>query len=106
MTYQIKFSKAAARFFHKLPVDQQQRVKERFRMIAETPTRYLEHFEGDYYKIRIGQLRCSSILISRSRSSSFRCWTNAEGFTNELFGFGRDRLSIATIFIKSACLYL
>ena len=57
MSYQVKFSNLATKFFRKLPSDIQERVKNKFREIAIEPSRYLEHYEGDYYKIRIGDLR-------------------------------------------------
>ena len=57
MKYEIKFSTQAAKFFKSLPRDVQERVKDKFREISENPLRYLEHYEGDYNKIRIGKLR-------------------------------------------------
>ena len=57
MTYEIKFSTQATKFFNSLPKDIQERVKKKFREISEDPSRYLEHYEGNYDKIRIGKLR-------------------------------------------------
>lgn len=57
MNYEIKFSAQAAKFFRSLPQDIQERVKDKFREISENPSRYLEHYEGNYHKIRIGKLR-------------------------------------------------
>ena len=57
MTYEIKFSTQATKFFNSLPKDVQEKVKNKFREISENPSRYLEHYEGDYDKIRIGKLR-------------------------------------------------
>ncbi len=57
MTYEIKFSPQATKFFNSLPKNIQERVKNKFREISENPSRYLEHYEGDYDKIRIGKLR-------------------------------------------------
>ena len=57
MEYQIKFSNQATKFFRKLPIEVQKRVKSKFKEISKDPNRYLEHHEGDYHKIRIGNLR-------------------------------------------------
>jgi mRNA-degrading endonuclease RelE of RelBE toxin-antitoxin system len=57
MSYRVKFSSQARKFFCKLPTDVQKRVKAKFREISKSPFRYLEHYEGDYDKIRIGKLR-------------------------------------------------
>jgi mRNA-degrading endonuclease RelE of RelBE toxin-antitoxin system len=57
MSFQIKFSTQAKKFFRKLPKNLQERLKSKFREIAEEPSRYLEHYEGDYKKLRIGNLR-------------------------------------------------
>ena len=57
MSYQVKFSNQAKRFFRGLPKDIQDRIKDKFRAVAEEPYRYLEHYEGDYHKLRIGNLR-------------------------------------------------
>jgi mRNA-degrading endonuclease RelE of RelBE toxin-antitoxin system len=57
MKYEIKFSTQATKFFKSLSQDVQKRVKDKFREISENPSRYLEHYEGDYNKIRIGKLR-------------------------------------------------
>jgi mRNA-degrading endonuclease RelE of RelBE toxin-antitoxin system len=35
----------------------QERIKSKFHEIAENPLRYAEHYEGDYYKFRIGDYR-------------------------------------------------
>jgi mRNA-degrading endonuclease RelE of RelBE toxin-antitoxin system len=57
MIYDIKLSGQATRFFKHLPLEQQERVKDKFKEVAIDPFGFLEHFEGDYYKLRIGQLR-------------------------------------------------
>ena len=57
MTFQVKFSAQATKFFRKFPPDIQNRIKKKFLDIAKDPSRYLEHYEGDYDKIRIGKLR-------------------------------------------------
>ncbi|MBI2004397.1 type II toxin-antitoxin system RelE/ParE family toxin [Candidatus Pacearchaeota archaeon] len=57
MRYEIKFSTQAAKFFRDLPQDLQERIRNKFHEISENPSRYVEHYEGDYNKIRIGKLR-------------------------------------------------
>ena len=57
MSYQIKFSNQATKYIGKLDPQLKERVKEKFWEISKDPSRYLEHYEGDYRKIRIGNLR-------------------------------------------------
>lgn len=57
MTYEINFSNQATKFIRNLQSDIRERVKTKFREIAENPYRFTEHYEGDYHKIRIGQFR-------------------------------------------------
>jgi len=51
------FSKQATKFLRKLPDNLLRRIKLKFNEIAKDPFRYLEHYEGDYYKFRIGNYR-------------------------------------------------
>ncbi len=51
------FSKQATKFLRKLPDNLLRRIKFKFNEIAKDPFRYLEHYEGDYYKFRIGNYR-------------------------------------------------
>ena len=55
--YQISFSRQAARFFRRLPADIQERVRAKFKDVASDPFRFLEHYEGDGHKLRIGECR-------------------------------------------------
>jgi mRNA interferase RelE/StbE len=57
MTYQIEFSKQATKYIRDLQGNIKERIKSKFKEISEDPFRYLEHYEGDYYKIRIGNYR-------------------------------------------------
>ena len=56
--YEVKFSNQATKFFKKLQFNLQERIKAKLNEIAMDPFRYLEHYEGDYYKLRIGDYRC------------------------------------------------
>ena len=57
MSYSIKFSNQATKFFRKLPKDIQERIKDKFREVLVDPFRFLEHFEGESHKLRIGDYR-------------------------------------------------
>ncbi len=57
MTYEINFSNQATKFIRNLQLDILERIKIKFKEITENPFRFTEHYEGDYYKIRIGQFR-------------------------------------------------
>ena len=57
MTYQIKFSPQAKKFFKRLLKNIQERIKDKFRELAKDPFRFLEHYEGQGYKLRIGDYR-------------------------------------------------
>jgi len=57
MTYSIKFSPQAKKFIRKLDKQESLRILEKFEEIKKDPFRYLEHYEGKGYKIRIGDYR-------------------------------------------------
>ena len=57
MSYKILFSKQAETFFYRLTAKHQTRIKKKFQEISQNPFKYLEPFEGDYRKLRIGNLR-------------------------------------------------
>ena len=55
--WEIKFSSGATKFIRKLDGEVKRRVKIKFGVLVEDPFRYLKHYEGDYYKFRIGDFR-------------------------------------------------
>ena len=57
MNYELKFSNQATNFFRKLNSEIQKRVKDKLNEVSKDPFRFLEHYEGDYYKLRIGDFR-------------------------------------------------
>ena len=57
MNYEIKFSNQATKFIKNLQSNIKERVISKFKEISENPFRFIEHYEGDYYKIRIGDFR-------------------------------------------------
>ncbi len=57
MIFQIKFSNQSTKFIRKLDNNLKERIKSKFKEISQDPFRFLEHFEGEGYKIRIGDYR-------------------------------------------------
>ena len=55
--YELKFSLQAGKFLGKLPATILERIKTKFLEISKDPFRFVEHYEGEYYKIRIGDYR-------------------------------------------------
>lgn len=57
MTFEVKFSKQSTKFIRKLDANIRERIKEKFIEVAKDPFRFLEHYEGQGYKLRIGDYR-------------------------------------------------
>lgn len=57
MNYEIKWKPMPLRFFQKLEKDNKERISKKLDEVRIDPFRYLEHYEGDYYKLRIGDYR-------------------------------------------------
>lgn len=57
MSYHIIWHPKAGKYIEKLPKDISKKVLDKFDELALNPFRYLEHFEGEGYKFRIGQYR-------------------------------------------------
>lgn len=57
MTWEVSWSPKVAKFVEKLPSAVAERILSKFDEVALDPFKYLEHFEGDYYKLRIGGYR-------------------------------------------------
>lgn len=55
--YEVKFSSQATKFFKNLQLDKQDRIKVKLKEVSTDPFRFIEHYEGDYYKLRIGDYR-------------------------------------------------
>ena len=55
--YETRLSSQATKFFRKLEFEVQERIKLKFKELEIEPFRFLEHYEGDYYKLRIGDYR-------------------------------------------------
>ena len=57
MNYQTKFSTEATKFFRRLDRHIQDRIKIKMREVTLDPFRFLEHYEGEGYKLRVGDYR-------------------------------------------------
>ena len=57
MTYSVKLSKNAEKFLDKLPKNIALRILNKLEEIKGNPFHYLEHYEGEGYKLRFGDYR-------------------------------------------------
>ena len=57
MSFSVTWHPKAAKYVETLPKEFRDRVLITIDEVAINPFRYLEHFEGDYYKLRIGNYR-------------------------------------------------
>ena len=57
MTFNIEWHSNARKFLRKLPFEIAKRIVKKIKKVKENPFRYLEHYEGDGYKFRIGDYR-------------------------------------------------
>ena len=57
MSFSIEWDSNALKFLEKLPKDIALRIISKLDKVKEEPFRFLEHYEGDYYKLRIGDYR-------------------------------------------------
>ena len=57
MTYSVKLSKNAEKFLDKLPKNIALRILNKLEEIKDNPFRYLEYYEWEGYKLRIGDYR-------------------------------------------------
>lgn len=57
MIYSVKFSNQATKFFKSLSKNLQERIKDKLKEVSIDPFRFLEHFEGENHKLRIGDYR-------------------------------------------------
>ena len=54
MNYSVKVDKKAQDFLDKLPQNISLRIINKLEQIKENPFHFLEHYEGEYYKLIIG----------------------------------------------------
>lgn len=57
MSYSIEWRSQAFKFLEKLQKNIAERILKKLDEVKEDPFRFLEHYEGDYYKLRIGDYR-------------------------------------------------
>ncbi len=57
MNYSIRLSSKAQKFLDRLNKKMSLRIIEKMEKIKENPFHYLEHYEGEGYKLRIGNCR-------------------------------------------------
>ena len=57
MSFSIEWNSKALKFLNKLQKDIALRIWDKVDQIKQEPFRFLKHFEGDYYKLRIGPYR-------------------------------------------------
>lgn len=57
MTFDIKWHSNSRKFLRKLPSEIAKRIIKKIKDAKENPFRYLEHYEGEGYKFRIGDYR-------------------------------------------------
>ena len=57
MSYEIVWHPTAAKYVEKLSQHIAKRILDKFDEVVVDPFRYLEHFEGEGYKLRIGDYR-------------------------------------------------
>ncbi len=57
MIYSIEWDSKAFKFLERLQKDIAQRILNKLEEVKEDPFRYLEHYEGEGYKLRVGDYR-------------------------------------------------
>ena len=57
MSWEITWKPKSRRFLESLDNETASRILSKIDLLKENPFRYLEHYEGDYYKLRIGDYR-------------------------------------------------
>lgn len=55
--YEVKLHPKVDKFLNKSEKDLSERIKAKLRLLKEDPFLYVEHFEGEYYKLRVGDYR-------------------------------------------------
>ncbi|MBS3073915.1 type II toxin-antitoxin system RelE/ParE family toxin [Candidatus Pacearchaeota archaeon] len=57
MTYSIEWDESALDYLRKLQKDISERIINKVELLKDNPFRFLEYYEGRYYKLRIGDYR-------------------------------------------------
>lgn len=72
MNYEIIWHPAAAKYVEKLPKNIALRILSKFDEVAKNPFHYLEHFEGEGYKLRLGEYRAIIDIDSEKKQLKVR----------------------------------
>lgn len=57
MSYEVILHPQVMEFIKNALPELKDRIRKKLLLLKETPFYYLEHFEGEYYKLRIGDYR-------------------------------------------------
>jgi len=57
MNFSINWDKKVLSFMQKLPKNISERIFNKIESIKDNPFHFLEHYQGEYYKLRIGNYR-------------------------------------------------
>ncbi|MBU2616282.1 MAG: type II toxin-antitoxin system RelE/ParE family toxin [Nanoarchaeota archaeon] len=57
MNYSVSLDKSAQDFLDKLPKNTALRIINKLEQVKANPFHYIEHYEGQYYKSRVGDYR-------------------------------------------------
>ena len=57
MNYEVRWKSQPLRFLKKIEKGDKIKISNKIDIVKENPFRYLEHYEVDYYKLRIGDYR-------------------------------------------------
>lgn len=55
--WSLRINPQAKKFLDKLEKEDYKRIIKKFKEIETNPFRFLQHYEGNYYKLRIGNFR-------------------------------------------------
>ena len=55
--FEVKLHPKVGKFLKKCETELAERIKAKLRLLKEDPFFYLEHYEGDFYKLRVGDYR-------------------------------------------------
>ena len=68
MTYSIEWDESALDYLRKLQKDISERIINKVELLKDNPFRFLEYYEGRYYKLRIGDYRAVvDVIISMNK---------------------------------------
>ena len=57
MSWEIQWTPKSSKFLKNLDTESATRILNKIEFLKENPFRYVEHYEGEYHKLRIGDYR-------------------------------------------------